>query len=102
MQPNIISRLWITCSSLSDMGKQKSSLALKQIRGTLHGKADETSTCQFHNMSAHTHITAQNAGVSGRNSMWLKFTASEDKPHAPTAIFSSSFPRKRESRDFRD
>ena len=42
-------------------------------------------------------FTAQNTGVSGRNSMWLKFTASEDRPHAPMAIFSSSFPRKRES-----
>ena len=47
-------------------------------------------------------FTAQNTGFSVRNRVWLKFTASEDKPHAPTAVFGPSFPRKRESRDFRD
>ena len=36
-------------------------------------------------------------GFSGRNRVWLKFTASEDEPHAPTAVFRSSFPRERES-----
>ncbi len=47
-------------------------------------------------------FSAQNTGSSGRNSVWLKLTSSEDKPHAPTVVFSPSFPRKRESRDFRD
>ena len=47
-------------------------------------------------------FTAQNTGVSGRNSAWLKFTASEDKPHAQNGRLGPSFPRKRESRDFRD
>ncbi len=42
-------------------------------------------------------FTAQNTGFSGRNRVWLKFTASEDKPHALTAVFRPSFPRKRES-----
>ena len=49
-------------------------------------------------------FTAQNTGFSGRNRVWLKFTAGEDKPHAPTAVFRPSFPvipaeagRKRES-----
>ena len=27
-------------------------------------------------------FTAQNTGFSDRNSVWLKFTASENKPHA--------------------
>ena len=27
-------------------------------------------------------FTTQNTGVSGRNRVWLKFTASGDKPHA--------------------
>ena len=36
-------------------------------------------------LSIHT-FTAQNAGFSGRDSVWLKFTASEDKPRAPTVV----------------
>ena len=39
-------------------------------------------------------FTVQNTGFSGRNRVWLKFTAGEDKPHAPTIVFSLSFPRK--------
>ena len=37
-------------------------------------------------------LAAQNPEFSGRNSVWLRFTASEDKPHAPTIVFSPSFP----------
>ena len=33
-------------------------------------------------------FTAQNTGVSGRNSAWLKFTASEDKPHARMVVLA--------------
>ena len=37
-------------------------------------------------------FAAQDTRFPGRNRVWLKFTASEDKPHAPTVGFSSSFP----------
>ena len=37
-------------------------------------------------------FAAQNTRFPGLNSVWFKFTASEDKPHAPTVGFSSSFP----------
>ena len=37
-------------------------------------------------------LAACNMGFPGRNNVWLKFTASEDKPHAPTAVFGPSFP----------
>ena len=43
---------------------------------------------QLHNMSAHTHSLRKNTGFSGRNRVWLKFTASEDKPHAPTVVLA--------------
>ena len=53
-------------------------------------------TCQLHKMSAQRAFTAQNTEFSGRNRVWLKFTASEDRPHAPTVVFSPSFPLPRE------
>ena len=33
-------------------------------------------------------FTAQNTGFPGRSSVWLKFTPSEDKPHAPMVVLS--------------
>ena len=54
-------------------------------------------------------FTAQNTEVSGRNSAWLEFTASEDEPHARMVLLArrsresmSSRKRGRESGDFRD
>ena len=43
-------------------------------------------------------FTAQNTGFPGRSSVWFKFTASEDKPHALIVVLarhSPSSPRKR-------
>ena len=60
-------------------------------------------------------FTAQNTEFSGRNRAWLKFTASEDEPHAPTVVLArhsresgnslqspkiSGFPLSRERRIF--
>ena len=55
------------------------------------------SPCQLQKILLIHVFAAQNTRLPGRNSMWFKFTASEDKPHAPAVGFSSSFPRKRES-----
>ena len=84
--------------------------------GSWHAASHRSATysCRLQKILLIHVFAAQNTGFSGRNSMWLKFTASEDKPHAPTVVFSSSFPvipchpresgekagRKRESRDF--
>ena len=39
-------------------------------------------TCQLHKFVQYMRFIARNTRFSDRNSVWLMFTASEDKPHA--------------------